>query len=112
MLSMRVVVESAGEVFDVRGLREEVVSSVVGRVLGRIVELQPVETGRTREAWMGMAFGVGGDDGDVRVNSDEHVTQVDLVNRVEYLPFVEYGTSKMEPVGMVRRALGEGGAGR
>lgn len=112
MLSLRVEVESAGKVFDVRGLREEVVSSVVGRVLRKIVEYQPVETGRTREVWVGMAAGVGGDDSDVRVVSGEHVTQVDLVNRVEYLPFVEYGTSKREPVGMVRRALREGGAGR
>ena len=82
------------------------------KVLHQILERQPVDTGRTAQAWMEAQAEVESDgmgragEGSAEVRDGNEQTEVVIENRVPYVVFEEYGTVKMEPFAMVRQALG------
>lgn len=52
----------------------------------RVVNRTPVDTGFLRDSW----------------TIDLQAKSIDIVNDAPYAPYIEYGTWKMEPRGMVR----------
>lgn len=87
-----------------------------------VIENTPVDTGRTRRAWrtaLGQLDGAAGDgpggssagndthrnEGHLSRSDGEHQTEIAAGNSVPYVRYLEYGTSKMAPFAMVRRAL-------
>jgi hypothetical protein len=96
--------------------------------LARIIATHPVRTGRSRAGWQAALdqFGGGtasrgglrgagaamssagfGGEGFAQRDDDAETTTVSASNTVPYVPFLEYGTSRMAPFAMVRRALAE-----
>ncbi|WP_237229046.1 hypothetical protein [Rubinisphaera sp. JC750] len=106
----------------VRARRPVVTREIAGLVLGRVMERNPVDTGRSRAAWgeAGNQVGVStaawspassqAGDGVGRAEEDGQLTRLEFENRVEYTPFLEYGTSRMAARAMVRGALASSGA--
>ena len=119
MLNMTIQIESNGPQLDdqlISPSRNKLVSELMQSVLERVIAYQPVETGRTRNVWRALASSVASlresglvsvTDGEVVTSLQRTSTQIDVTNGVEYLPFVEYGTSQQQPVAMVRQALME-----
>lgn len=98
----------------VRARRPAITREIAGLVLGRVMERNPVDTGRSRAAWgaagsqVGLSTGTGSQepgDGIGRVEEHEQQTRLEFENRVNYVPFLEYGTSRMAARAMVRGAL-------
>lgn len=106
----------------VRARRPVVTREIAGLVLGRVMERNPVDTGRSRAAWgeAGSQVGVSvaasttaasqAGDGVGRGEDTGQQTRLEFENRVEYTPFLEYGTSRMAARAMVRGALASSGA--
>lgn len=97
--------------------------SIAELALQRIVEGNPVDTGRSRAAWVAggqqaslnvSGAGQGGDPqatsagmsaGTGRMEEEEGRSWYEIVNTVDYVPFLEYGTQRMPAAAMVRASL-------
>jgi len=81
--------------------RQAFVVQLLERGRMRIAERTPAESGRLRRSWQD------GESGDARVRRMEgaSVSEVLLENGVSYVKYVEYGTRRMAPRGMVRGGL-------
>ncbi len=78
--------------------RQEFVRELARRLMQRIIERTPVDTGRARAGWN---EGVG------QEVDDGQSTQISVTNDVEYINFLEFGTSKMQATAMVRSSLSQ-----
>lgn len=105
--------------------RRRLVQDVTREALTRTIELNPVDTGRSRAAWAAALTQAGGSPppgwrgprpeggaiaegaalGELVGEDDGDVTSMTAANAVRYVTFLEYGTSRMAPFAMVRRAL-------
>lgn len=102
--------------------RQRMVEEGMRETLPIVIENTPVDTGRTRRAWrtaLGQLDGAAGDgpggssagndthrnEGHLSRSDGEHQTEIAAGNSVPYVRYLEYGTSKMAPFAMVRRAL-------
>jgi len=105
--------------------RRRMVEDAMRAALIETMQRNPVETGRSRAAWGAALRQLGGEapadwggaspnaaaiaEGAARSvlerNDHESTTTVSASNGVRYIGFLEYGTRKMAPFAMVRRAL-------
>jgi hypothetical protein len=105
------------------GIRRDVVEHTARHALYETIAGNPVDTARSRAAWVASLERLGGTppadwrgphptaeqegraQGDLSLRHDRDVTEISAGNAVEYVPFLEYGTSRISPFSMVRRAL-------
>jgi hypothetical protein len=107
--------------YKVPDARRRMVERGMEAALESTIQLNPVETGRSRAAWKAALDQLRGDNGglsgasgpvaegtargSLRHEHQETTTTVSAMNAVSYVPFLEYGTSRMTPFQMVRRSL-------
>ncbi len=107
--------------YQIPDARRRMVERGLEATLEQTIELNPVETGRSRAAWQralaelrgaqqagGIPSGPvaeGWSLGSLELDHQAHTTSGSAVNAVSYVPFLEYGTSRMQPFQMVRRSL-------
>jgi hypothetical protein len=107
--------------YEVPDARRRMVERGMEATLESTISLNPVETGRSRAAWKaaldqlrGSSFGAAATSGPVAEGTasgslehqhDSNTTTISATNAVSYVPFLEYGTSRMTPFQMVRRSL-------
>jgi hypothetical protein len=110
--------------------RRRLVSGLADALRRRAAELTPVRTGRARRGWGAedAALGQGsptpagpagdgellssgeastGGESSTRTEESGAVTSTEIENRVPYIGYLEYGTRRVKPRAMVRRALSE-----
>ncbi len=115
-LTVEILGASVGELFAAyeRALpkeRREYVADLSREILWEIAERTPVDTGRCQRAWRASAEMIGSGGGALTNESDVVGTemlqqsQIEATNGVEYVNYLEYGTHRQSPVGMVRRTL-------
>ena len=101
--------------------RRRMVEHGMEAALENTIQLNPVDTGRSRAAWKaaldelrgggsnvtagGGPIGEGTSLGSLKHDHRETTTTISATNAVSYVPFLEYGTSRMTPFQMVRRSL-------
>lgn len=94
--------------------RRELVNRLTAEVLRKTAESNPVASGRSREGWSAAAGQLSGQtalpnsengEGSLAVHNDRTTTLNVATNHVPYIIYLEYGTSKMPPFAMLRRAL-------
>lgn len=106
--------------------RRRLVEQAMRQTLQDVVRLNPVDTGRSRSAWVAAlrqagwevpggwqgprsdasAIAQGAGLGELaRSEPSSSMTMLSAHNRVRYVGFLEYGTRRMAPFAMVRRAL-------
>lgn len=103
--------------------RREAVESALRETLAEVIVLNPVETARSRAAWVGSLEELGGtapanwqgphptQDAEGRTagrlirQHEPDTSSVSASNAVSYVPLLEYGTSRLSPFAMARRAL-------
>lgn len=105
--------------------RRELVRDAMRETLSQVVRLNPVETGRSRAAWVraleqmggeapqgwkgpranGAAVSEGSRAAAVQQADEDSLTTAAATNSVKYVKYLEYGTSKMGAFAMTRRAL-------
>lgn len=78
--------------------RQEFVRELARLLMQRIIERTPVDTGRARAGWNG---------GEGQEVDDGQATQISVTNNVEYINFLEFGTSKMQAAAMVRSSMNQ-----
>lgn len=104
-------------------VRREAVEETFRELLSETIRLNPVETSRSRAAWAAALEQMGGMPpagwqgphptgesegrglGALHRQDGGDVTDLAATNGVRYVPFLEYGTRRMAPFGMVRRAV-------
>lgn len=107
--------------YQIPDARRRMVERGMDATLESTIQLNPIETGRSRAAWKAaldqlhgesnVAAGAGGPiaEGVARGSLDHqhesNTTMISATNAVSYVPFLEYGTSRMTPFQMVRRSL-------
>jgi hypothetical protein len=107
--------------YQVPDARRRMVDRGMEATLESTIRLNPVETGRSRVAWQaaldqlrgeasdvsiaGGPIGEGAGQGSLDHRHDKTTTTASARNAVSYVPFLEYGTSRMAPFQMVRRSL-------
>lgn len=110
--------------------RRRLVSGLADALRRRAAELTPVRTGRARRGWGAEdaapgqgsptparvpvdegAFSTGeassGRESSTQTEESGAVTSVEIENRVPYIGYLEYGTRRVQPRAMVRRAMSE-----
>ena len=106
--------------------RQRLVNAILADVLTEVIELNPVDSARSRAAWVTSLDQLGfpvppGWQGDnptaisegrglgelVQVDSSD-ITERTAVNSVDYVRYLEYGNSRQAPHAMVQRALHHG----
>lgn len=108
---------------DLPAARRELVQDASREALSQTIRLNPVETGRSRAAWVAALRQLGGEAppgqeggnaaamaegsglGAAEMRDEDPRTEATAVSRVRYIGYLEYGTSKMAAFAMVRRAL-------
>ena len=78
-----------------------VVRKVAFDIVTEVAELTPVDTGRLRAGWrasLSVLAADGGESETVSVFESSSQVGIEVVNPVEYAPFVEYGTAT-QPAG-------------
>lgn len=89
--------------------RQEGVQKTADALLQSTIDLNPVRSGRSRAGWEAaresLVSGQGGAEGEASVTSDADTTEILATNHVEYVHYLEYGTSRMAPFAMVRRSI-------
>lgn len=110
---------------DVPRSRRRLVRRVSRSVIERTVENNPVDTARSRAAWVesleqlggqgppdwqgphpeGTAIGEGRSRGGVQQLEATELTEIQATNAVDYINYLEFGTRKMSPFQMVERSL-------
>ncbi len=78
--------------------RREFVRELARRLMQQIIDRTPVETGRARSGW-NQGLGEEVEEGET--------TRISVTNEVEYINFLEFGTSKMRAAAMVRSSLNQ-----
>lgn len=107
--------------YEVPDARRRMVERGMETALENTLELNPIRTGRSRAAWKaaldelhGEADASSGSGGPISegaslgslTQSHDHTTStISATNAVSYVPFLEYGTSRMSPFQMVRKSL-------
>ena len=81
-------------------------------LLQRIIPRTPVDTGRARGGWhvAGRKLGIPvppGGEGDLIEKTTGIKQYIEIVNRVEYITYLEYGWSQQAPRGMARISINE-----
>jgi len=130
---MRFIVESENLKAELKHYRHQTVpvnrrklsADISRQVLEEVVQRNPVETGRSRAAWMvslqelggvpplgwqgtdtnSEALSEGREKSGLSSSENKHQSEVRASNSVPYVPFLEYGTRKMSAFAMVRRSL-------
>lgn len=94
--------------------RQNLMRQLMSSSVSRIQDLNPVRTGRSRNAWQAASQSLEGrtgsgasNDHSVNQTNDQTTTETSVTNAVPYVAYLEYGTSHMRPIAMVRRALQE-----
>ena len=93
--------------------RQRLVEKVLEQTLQQVVSRHPVETGRARDAWLNAAEHLRGAgsgqsvDASSQQTNDQDRTLLEVTNQVDYVVFLENGTSRMRPHHMVHRAMAE-----
>lgn len=110
---------------DLPEARREMVDEAIRAALRDTVEFNPVDTGRSRSAWVAALAQLGGAPpagwrgpkpqagaiaegaslGAAEAYDETDRSERAASNAVRYVPFLEYGTSRMSPFAMARRAL-------
>ena len=103
--------------------RRTAVEQTARDALTDTIRLNPVDTARSRAAWVAALEQLGGTppagwqgeapvgevtaggEGHAESRQDRDTSLVTATNSVPYIPFLEYGTSRMSPFAMVRRSL-------
>ena len=88
--------------------RQHLIEEVMRRALVQTIEHNPIRTGRSRQAWEACLEQIGGGaagEGTVQNSNTDETTTIEATNNVNYVPYLEYGTSHMAPFAMVRDAL-------
>jgi hypothetical protein len=106
-------------------LRRDVIEETARHALAETIAGNPVDTARSRAAWVASLEQLGGappagwlgphssaDDegrthGELSHHHDRDVTEILATNSVDYVPHLEYGTSRLRPFRMARRALAQ-----
>ncbi|MBL4884417.1 MAG: HK97 gp10 family phage protein [Planctomycetaceae bacterium] len=78
--------------------RQEFVRELTRRLMSRVIERTPVDTGRAQSGWNG---GVGEE------QDNDLTTMISVTNDVEYIGFLEFGTSRMPARAMVRSSMSQ-----
>jgi len=107
--------------------REAYVRKIAQQVLERTIARHPVETARSRAAWVKSLIDLGGTPppgwqgsnasgraveeglaaGKISENDEGDATEIKIINRVPYAGHLEYGTSDTPEFAMLRGALAE-----
>lgn len=93
--------------------RQRLVRKTARKLLQRIAQLTPVDTGRAQSSWLLAAQQLQPETAANTATPDLQITEgsigslsiITIVNQVPYMPFLELGTSRMSPFAMIRRAL-------
>lgn len=93
--------------------RQRLVRKTARKLLQRIAQLTPVDTGRAQSSWLLAAQQLQPETAANTATPDLQITEgsigslsiITIVNQVPYMPFLELGTSQMSPFAMIRRAL-------
>jgi len=103
--------------------RSTLVRDAAIQTLQRVIPMNPVETARSRAAWVSMLEELGGTApagwegphpsaieqgrqlGQTTSNDTASQSEIRLANGVSYVSYLEYGTSRMAPLAMARTAL-------
>lgn len=103
--------------------RENLVRESMISALQTVVERNPVRTGQARAAWVqsleelggtapagwegpqGTGVSTGRGLGMLSVDEGDETSRIEATNAVDYIAYLEYGTSKKAPFAMVRSAL-------
>lgn len=93
--------------------RLRLVRQTARKLLQRIAQLTPVDTGRAQSSWLlaaqqlqpETAANTSTPDLQITEGSIGSLSTITIVNQVPYMPFLELGTSQMSPFAMIRRAL-------
>jgi len=107
--------------YGVPDARRRMVERGMESTLESTIQLNPVDTGRSRAAWKAALDQLRGESnglsdaggpiaegvarGSLNHQHDLATTTVSATNSVTYVPFLEYGTSRMTPFQMARRSL-------
>ncbi|QDT52159.1 hypothetical protein Pan44_01680 [Caulifigura coniformis] len=107
--------------YGVPDARRTMVERGMEAALESTIQLNPVDTGRSRAAWKAAldelrgeangAAAAGGPiaeglaSGSLNHQHEAATTTISATNTVRYVPFLEYGTTRMTPFQMVRRSL-------
>jgi len=93
--------------------RDRLTTTVLEAVVRQVVARHPVETGRSRDAWQNATQQLSGQaagnptDGTARRFHDQDRTTAEVTNDVDYVVYLENGTTKMPPHHMVARSMAE-----
>lgn len=108
-----------------KSARENLVRESMISALQTVVERNPVRTGRARAAWVQSLEELGGTApagwegaqatgvatgrslGMLSIDDGDETSQIEATNAVDYIAYLEYGTSKRAPFAMVRSALNQ-----
>ena len=94
--------------------RREMVNALTQQTLETTRRETPIDTGRSRAAWSsaltqagqnGSASGAASEEGHAVQSETATISATSSTNRVPYIAYLEYGTSKMAPFAMVRKSL-------
>jgi hypothetical protein len=108
-----------------REARRDMVEEALRQTLGDTIRVNPVDTGRSRAAWVSAlrqlgasppdgwqgshpdagAISQGAGRGLLEIADEESRSAASAVNAVDYVGYLEYGTSRMAPFAMARQAL-------
>lgn len=97
----------------VQSARESLINDLARETLQATHDGNPVATGRSQAGWSAALAQLGGTGASGTVSSEgqasrtdtDESTSITATNSVPYITFLEYGTSKMPPVAMLRSAL-------
>lgn len=108
---------------ELESARSNLIRDAAIQTLQRIILLNPVETACSRAAWVNMLEELGGTPpsgwegshpsaieqgrqlGQLALNEASSQSEARLTNGVNYVSYLEYGTSRMSPFAMARTAL-------
>ncbi|WP_437225296.1 hypothetical protein SH661x_004003 [Planctomicrobium sp. SH661] len=127
-IEVRVEGEAAERIRDLCGqrledARSQLIRDAMIETLQRVIERNPVDTARSRAAWVRSLEELGGTPpagwegphpsqvdagrraGKLTVENSKGISIASAMNFVHYVPFLEYGTSRMSPFAMARAGL-------
>ena len=92
--------------------RAEMTRKLAAKAISTTADLNPVRTGRSRQAWLNALRSLNqqgqsnqASEGHSTSQSTPDQTEITATNNVEYVSYLEYGTSLMSPFAMVRNSL-------
>lgn len=105
--------------------REQLLASVAQSILAETIQQNPVDTGRSRAAWVAPLEQLGGTPpqgwpgphpnekalqegqqaGSLERQQTESTTDLQVTNAIDYIAYLEYGTEKTAPQSMLRKAI-------